>query len=57
MKIKKNKSPTIKEHYSEDFKKFVQKCLSKNPDERPSVSDLLNEPFIKEADKYKDKYL
>jgi len=57
MKIKKNKPPTVNDKYSPEFQAFVQKCLKKNPVERPSVSELLQEPFLKEADKFKDKYL
>ena len=32
--------------WSSEFNDFVQKCLSYNPDQRPSAADLLDHPFI-----------
>lgn len=32
------------------FTSFIISCLKQNPDERPTVSDLLNHPFIKQVD-------
>lgn len=46
MKIKKNVPPSIKGCYSAEFKQFAALCLKKNPDERPTVSELLNNPFM-----------
>lgn len=33
-------------NWSMEFKHFVAKCLAKQPDERPSADELLQEPFI-----------
>jgi serine/threonine-protein kinase 24/25/MST4 len=57
LKIKKNKPPKVSDKYSQQFQSFVQKCLNKNPKDRPTCSELLQEPFIRDADKFKDKYL
>jgi serine/threonine protein kinase len=41
-------SPTLKpnKEWSEYFKDFVAACLCKNPAERPTVTELLQHPFI-----------
>lgn len=39
--------PTIPDHLSNEGKDFVRKCLQRNPQQRPSASDLLNHPFVK----------
>jgi serine/threonine protein kinase len=43
--------PTLQEpdKWSSDFKNFLEKCLTKNPDERPDANTLLEHPFIKKA--------
>ncbi|XP_005089065.1 STE20-like serine/threonine-protein kinase [Aplysia californica] len=38
--------------WSKSFKDFVQKCLVKSPEQRPTALDLLEHPFIKD---YKNK--
>ncbi|KAJ8325356.1 hypothetical protein O5D80_006296 [Batrachochytrium dendrobatidis] len=38
--------------FSEGFRKFIARCLTKNPAQRPSAKELLEDPFIKNA---KDK--
>uniref|UniRef100_A0A0N4ZSM1 non-specific serine/threonine protein kinase n=1 Tax=Parastrongyloides trichosuri TaxID=131310 RepID=A0A0N4ZSM1_PARTI len=40
------KNPTL---WSKEFWKFTTRCLVKNPEERASASDLLNDPFITSA--------
>jgi len=37
------------EKWSPDFVNFIEKCLTKIPDERPSATILLDHPFIKKA--------
>ncbi|KAI9103060.1 kinase-like domain-containing protein [Phlyctochytrium arcticum] len=45
-------APTLKENWSPEFRDFVSRCLTKNPVERPTASDLLRHPFInQERDK------
>lgn len=43
--------PTLSkpDNYSEDFRDFIAKCLTKKPDDRPSASELLKHPFITKA--------
>ena len=36
----------IWEEVSEDAKEFIQKCLTLNPEERPTAEDLLYDPWI-----------
>ena len=40
---------TQPERWSADLNRFVQRCLTLNPKERPSAKELLQEPFIKKA--------
>lgn len=35
--------------WTPEFNDFVAKCLTKNPDERPSADELLAHPFIRKA--------
>lgn len=35
--------------YSYEFRAFIARCLTKNPSNRPSAKDLLDDPFIKQA--------
>ena len=37
------------EDWSIDFRDFVKKSLTKEPQDRPNASDLLNHPFLKKA--------
>jgi len=37
--------------YSADFQNFVARCLEHNPQQRPSIKDLFNHPFVKNAGK------
>jgi len=39
----------VPEKWSPDFASFIEKCLTKNPEERPSATHLLEHPFIKKA--------
>jgi len=43
--------PTLQkpELWSDDFKDFLAKCLTKNPTERATAAQLLNHPFIEKA--------
>ncbi|KAH1191189.1 hypothetical protein GLYMA_20G161500v4 [Glycine max] len=41
--------PTIPDHLSNEGKDFVRKCLQRNPHDRPSASELLDHPFVKNA--------
>lgn len=47
--IPKNDPPQLEGDFSASFKDFVFTCLQKNPQDRPSSSDLLLHPFIKRS--------
>ncbi len=34
---------------SSHCKEFIKKCLNKDPHQRPTIDDLLDDPFIKSA--------
>ena len=46
--IRATSEPRISEHWSENFKDFIRKCLQKNPDARETSTSLLNSNFLRE---------
>ncbi|KAL2094799.1 hypothetical protein ACEWY4_009518 [Coilia grayii] len=50
LKIAKSEPPTLDypAKWSRDFKDFLKKSLDKNPETRPSASQLLEHPFVKD---------
>ena len=41
------KGPEIPEHLSDNCRNFVNRCLSRDPKARPSIYELLDDPFIR----------
>jgi len=55
--IPKNLPPTLEGNYSKPLKEFVNSCLKKDPEERPTAKDLLKHRFLKTYEKKKTNML
>jgi len=47
-----HKDPPIPENLSREGKDFLQRCFKRNPAERPTASELLEHPFIRNSTHY-----
>jgi serine/threonine protein kinase len=52
-----NEVQPISGKWSLDFRDFVQKCTTKDPEKRYSCAELLEHPFLRNADKCLGSYL
>jgi len=48
--------PTIGARWSQGFRDFVSKCLSTDPDVRPSADELLKHPWLANSSQCKSDY-
>jgi len=48
LKILNGKFPPIAKHYSEDLKSLVNSLLARNPNDRPSLSDIFKMGYVRE---------
>jgi serine/threonine protein kinase len=47
-----HKDPPIPENLSQEGKDFLQLCFKRNPAERPTATELLDHPFIRNSSHY-----
>jgi serine/threonine protein kinase len=47
--INESHAPITKSQYSSELKFLIDELLNKNPDRRPSIEELIDEPIIKSA--------
>ena len=48
-KILKNEAPPIPGIYSPDLQRLITACLDKDPENRPTIDEILSRPFVKHA--------
>jgi serine/threonine protein kinase len=47
----------VSKKFSKPFREFIKLALIKDPTKRPAAVELLEHPFVRKADKYKDDYM
>ena len=50
-------APTLQgKKWSTSFQNFVARCLDKDPEKRANAEELLQHPFMKDAENYRDEF-
>ena len=49
--------PPIANKWSAEFQDFVKECLNKNPETRWTAEMLIDHPFLKRAENYKQTWI
>lgn len=50
-KVTMHKTPDISSYYSSELNYIIKKCLTKNPDDRPSAEELFDHVIVKRKSK------
>ena len=56
-KILHEPTPTLDEAWSKDYNDFVHFCCIKNPEQRPTCLEILDHPFLLNAEQHKEEFI
>ena len=49
-------APALQVKWSDKFRDFVSKCLTKNPEQRATAAELLEHDFLREAEAHREDF-